>query len=64
MTISTIIIVIIFAVNCFALCLALMFLAKWLGRIERKIDDLESLRRECMEHYEADVVYFQYEEPE
>ena len=25
-------------------------------------DDLETLRRECMEHYDADVVYFQYEE--
>ena len=25
-------------------------------------DDIETLRRECMEHYDADIVYFQYEE--
>ena len=40
MTTSTIFTVVIFAVNCFTLCLVLVFLAKWLGRIERKIDDI------------------------
>ena len=27
-------------------------------------DDLESFREECLEHYQADIVYFQYEEKE
>ena len=27
-------------------------------------DDIESFRRECKEHYGADIIYFQYEEKE
>ena len=27
-------------------------------------EDLESFREECLEHYQADIVYFQYEEKE